>query len=729
MSIGIIGNDEYNKLIEYGDNKNKYLDESVHITLDTENDSHALLCRQIAPHATILDVGCGQGIIGNILKNELSCECYGIEFDGTAAVYADNTGYYRRVFQFDIEKREGTDYNQFVSQGIKYDAIVCSDLLEHLLNPGRAIIFLSGFLKKDGKILISIPNIAHGDIIYGLFQEKFNYSEMGILDNTHLRFFTKYSFAEYIDSINKKFNFNFDCKFVGRTQITPDFLSSIPELRQILFSNEQLLTLQNLFVLKLCDGRCVDLENLLLERVTDSIDSLENFIVASKKNQDEMIVQEEELRRLIKKISYLENKQKYQQKICDKYRDEISAMQASRSWRLTKPLRDSKSFLKDFHDFITFGKDDKASILFFVHTWRNLLNPSSTSVGGTTLYVLDIIHAIRQKTHCYVLTIIENRYALVAFYKNSEYIYDLGIDVKVKHFDGYDADFYTVINEVIRNLQIDLLHINHIIDFPCDLHLLSKNIPTIMTIHDYTLICPKYFLLNQDDVICENFSDCKKCFPEFDDEKMAIRHNACQRLLDNSNWNIFPDDSMIDEFERKYRLKQTHIMPHGLNKGTFSAFTKNTFNFDHNHIDIAFVGSIDGHKGGDIVWQLIRGTEEKNITYHFFGITGDKRLTQSHANYVYHGGYNKQNIPYLLNNFQIDLVLFLNQCKESFSYTLSEALYAGIPCLAFNVGAIGRRLETSGLGWTMPVTTDIKDILSLYQYIFQENVYKEKKEK
>ena len=61
-------------------------------------------------------------------------------------------------------------------------------------------------LKDNGKILVSIPNIAHYDIIRGLFNDQFNYSKVGILDNTHIRFFTKKLFAQFIDEINDYWN-------------------------------------------------------------------------------------------------------------------------------------------------------------------------------------------------------------------------------------------------------------------------------------------------------------------------------------------------------------------------------------------------------------------------------------------------------------------------------------------------------------------------------------------
>ncbi|PYT05283.1 MAG: glycosyltransferase/methyltransferase, partial [Acidobacteria bacterium] len=72
----------------------------------------------------------------------------------------------------------------------QYDAIIFGDVLEHLHNPGVVLEKLSRLLKPGGKILLSLPNIANIWIRISLLMGRFNYSRLGILDETHLRFFT-----------------------------------------------------------------------------------------------------------------------------------------------------------------------------------------------------------------------------------------------------------------------------------------------------------------------------------------------------------------------------------------------------------------------------------------------------------------------------------------------------------------------------------------------------------
>ena len=79
-----------------------------------------------------------------------------------------------------------------------FDVILYGDVLEHLKNPSEAIKKFSRYLKKDGYIVVSTPNIANWRIRVNLLFGKFDYQESGILDKTHLRFYTKKTLKKMI---------------------------------------------------------------------------------------------------------------------------------------------------------------------------------------------------------------------------------------------------------------------------------------------------------------------------------------------------------------------------------------------------------------------------------------------------------------------------------------------------------------------------------------------------
>ena len=162
--------------------------------------SHSLVASEILKinPARILDIGCATGLIaravsslsGNTEKHRL----WGIDKDAQAVKQAKS--HYRRVWNMDIEQ-------QLPSAPRKFDCIVCADVLEHLVNPWNSLRkIVECLLTNDGTVLISLPNVANWYIRTKLLTGTFNYQKRGLLDRTHLRFFTKESADKLIEQTN-----------------------------------------------------------------------------------------------------------------------------------------------------------------------------------------------------------------------------------------------------------------------------------------------------------------------------------------------------------------------------------------------------------------------------------------------------------------------------------------------------------------------------------------------
>ncbi|MGO1043855.1 glycosyltransferase [Clostridioides difficile] len=130
----------------------------------------------------VLEIGCGIGAtlleIKNIYKNS---SVYGIEISESAGKLAKNSA---DVLVANIEEAE-LDYKKGF-----FDYIILGDVLEHLVNPWKVVNDLKQYLKKDGCLIASIPNLMHVSVLRHLVQGNFTYTDAGILDKTHLRFFT-----------------------------------------------------------------------------------------------------------------------------------------------------------------------------------------------------------------------------------------------------------------------------------------------------------------------------------------------------------------------------------------------------------------------------------------------------------------------------------------------------------------------------------------------------------
>ncbi len=155
-------------------------------------DSLATIARMIRSGSTVLDVGCSTGELGRYLTNTKDCLVDGLDQNSLALATAK--AHYRRVMLVDLD-HDGID--DLVGEE-RYDFIVCADVLEHLLVPGQLLEQLTDHLVDDGQIIFSVPNVTYIGVIVELLFGNFCYRDDGILDRTHLHFFTKESFRDLL---------------------------------------------------------------------------------------------------------------------------------------------------------------------------------------------------------------------------------------------------------------------------------------------------------------------------------------------------------------------------------------------------------------------------------------------------------------------------------------------------------------------------------------------------
>jgi 2-polyprenyl-3-methyl-5-hydroxy-6-metoxy-1,4-benzoquinol methylase len=150
--------------------------------------SHRLILAEIRDGARVLDVGCATGYLAARLSAR-GCEIIGVEPDPAAAAEADR--HCERVIVGSIESPE---HRELIPG--TFDYVVFGDVLEHLVDPWEVLRFARGLLAPGGAVIVSLPNVAAWPVRVGLLAGRFEYTDIGLLDRTHLRFFTRRSAHE-----------------------------------------------------------------------------------------------------------------------------------------------------------------------------------------------------------------------------------------------------------------------------------------------------------------------------------------------------------------------------------------------------------------------------------------------------------------------------------------------------------------------------------------------------
>lgn len=172
----------------------RYFKDSYKVDIFSES-SHALAVKLIGKNKRILEIGTSTGPLTECLSY-LDNTIIGIEIDPEAAEKAAE--FCERMIIADVETM---DFADFFGEG-EFDCILMTDVLEHLKWPEKILRDIRRYLSKNGFLVVSIPNICHGDVILNMLKGDFEYRETGLLDLTHIRFFALKNIIELFSKEN-----------------------------------------------------------------------------------------------------------------------------------------------------------------------------------------------------------------------------------------------------------------------------------------------------------------------------------------------------------------------------------------------------------------------------------------------------------------------------------------------------------------------------------------------
>ena len=358
-------------------------------------------------------------------------------------------------------------------------------------------------------------------------------------------------------------------------------------------------------------------------------------------------------------------------------------------------------------------KNNKKNVLFITNYWEEELK-NRKNLGIPSWVAHDLISNSKQDCNFYVLYALGNTYRLTSYCNGEIYSYVVGFfanSVKTKKI------YYNkIINYIVKNLNIDLVQINTIINhYPSISDVLVKNkIPYFVSILD------------------DQFFNCDYIYYNIDSahESMYNKKNikwikSIQKLFDNSEKIIFDNSVALKKYKKMYDIRNELIINAMLNN-EYMHIIKSKF---IKRINIAFLGCINNKQELDCIKKLIRYSYKKapEIDFYFIG-NYNLKIGEQYSNVHCVGEYERDNLSNIIEKNNINLICFFKQHDYASSIVLYEAYFSGIPILSTDKSALySNFINKNDCGWILDSSLSIDETLKKILDIFKnKEVYQSK---
>jgi GT2 family glycosyltransferase len=261
---------------------------------------------------------------------------------------------------------------------------------------------------------------------------------------------------------------------------------------------------------------------------------------------------------------------------------------------------------------------------------------------------------------------------------------------------------------LIRQLNVKCLHLHHVLGFASEiLNLLETlDIPMVVTLHDYTYICPQVVLLNHRDFFCGVPSAviCHQCIaakrPILDVANVAEWRHRMHRLVSRAQRISAPSKSAVELFNRVWPDAPIQVLPHP---------EPPIGRLPIAHVPdamrvVAIVGAILSHKGAAIVQACARDAAARELPLKFL-VAGDFESTVPDSHLAVTGRFSPPQLPEILREAGASIGFLPSVWPETYSYVLSEYYRFGLHPVVFNIGAQSERVRAAQYGTILPLNT------------------------
>ena len=285
-------------------------------------------------------------------------------------------------------------------------------------------------------------------------------------------------------------------------------------------------------------------------------------------------------------------------------------------------------------------------------------------------------------------------------------LYLLGEKSEV-YFNFKQLDSY-FIKKLTECLNINHIFINHLLGYPLEIifDMIKKaGLPYTFFIHDFYCVCPRYNLCNENYVYCNGEKDvatCNKCLSHHSGcENIAEWRNLFRSLLLEADAVIAPSQNTSNIIGGYYDDVAITVIEHDIPTHIRKTYSKD---FIGNKVfNISVLGAIGIEKGSKILYELVNEIRKRKLPIKitvigYTDLHGEKYVSKNRM-FEVTGRYDNKSVSTLLSDYRTNLVMIPSICPETYSYTVSEAIYSGYKVIAFDLGAPADRIRSMKMGW------------------------------
>ncbi len=330
--------------------------------------------------------------------------------------------------------------------------------------------------------------------------------------------------------------------------------------------------------------------------------------------------------------------------------------------------------------------------------------------GGTERYVEELISALGDKMLPFQITCKEGLRVSLYFPPS------MAAQPLMLHVNEDRA----LLVQILRQLRISQIHVNHILGVPNFLLSLGNalDVPVDITLHDYYFINANPTLINPEGRYCGHLdtcdADCEAAYPSPAGFQDAVDWRQRSRRLLNAARRVFcPSRAAADIIHSYFPEVTLEVLPHldveaG---GGFPDVVRKPLS-DDAPLKILVLGAISREKGADILEQVAMYAAKQGapVRFHLLGYA----YRALDASVITHGPYAYAEAVSLIHEIDPHIVWFPALWPETYSYTLSEALFAGVPVAVPDIGAFQERVSGRPLSFIFQWDADVTSMLSLF---------------